>query len=380
MKRIVIIFILILLLSLACTLGGLVNQDGIEAVATVVSPTEMKRFCGDGVCDGPENAENCSQDCATVPLITEVPTVPSPVQGDAIPAVLYLGIMVHLEGWNDHMDQESFKKHALLIREYASLFETYGAKLTWESKEVTDASLKWGDHVLLEMEQRGHGVGVHADIGGQKNYACERFTRELKAEKEQLESLGVTVRHVSGNVSQCDWVTATADAGYVFTSGQVAYAVMSLPPEDRPAEYRDCKNPAMCHDTFPVDLADRLHPWRMNSGVDWLTHNPDGRLVILPSSGGLVCMEEEANGQKACGEFTQADIDAFLRELEQAVALSQPGEVNIYYVSWSLGKPLDKQLLERWLQAIEPFVVSGQVEWKTLPEMYEAYVAWESGF
>jgi hypothetical protein len=116
-----------------------------------------------------------------------------------------------------------------VIRAYADLFEAYGAKLTWESREVTDAIVRWGDNVLLEMEQRGHGIGVHADIGGQRDYDCDLFIAALREEREQLESLGVTVRHVSGIVSHCDWVTAAAEAGYGFTTGQVAYAVMSMP-------------------------------------------------------------------------------------------------------------------------------------------------------
>ena len=77
--------------------------------------------------------------------------------------MLYLGIMVHLEHWDDDKDQAQFEEHARLIREYASTFETYGAKLTLESKEVTAGSLRWGDNVLLEMEQRGHGIGGGRD-------------------------------------------------------------------------------------------------------------------------------------------------------------------------------------------------------------------------
>jgi hypothetical protein len=186
----------------------------------------------------------------------------------------------------------------------------------------------------------------------------------------------VTVRHVSGIVSHCDWVTAAADAGYLFTTGQVAYAVMSMPPENRPPEYRNCPSPAACHDVFPPELDARLHPWRMNSGLDWLTPSPNGRLVLIPASGELTHMEEDATGQSSgTGEdLTQADIDYFIRELEQAIALAQPGQVNTYYVSWSLGAPLDPGMLETWLQRIAPYVASGQVEWKTLPEMYEAYV------
>jgi hypothetical protein len=297
-------------------------------------------------------------------------------------AVLQIGIMVHLEGWGDDNTKTRFEEHARLIREYAALFEKHGAKLTWESKEVTEGSIAWGDNVLLEMQQRGHGVGVHADIGGQSNYDCSRMAADLRAEKVQLESLGVTVRHASGIVSTCDWVTAAADAGYLFTTGQVAYAVMSMPVGQRPAEYRNCKSPSACHDVFPSELADRIHPWRAENGTNWLTDNPNGRLVILPSSGGISHLDEDARGAEVQGKetpYNQADLDAFFVELDAALALASPGKVNTYYLSWSLGSELDRGLLEEWLQGIQPYVQSGRVKWSTLPEMYDSYVVWEKG-
>ncbi len=363
MKQLKLVVSCLILISIACTLG--VPSDDIATV-TQKPPSRDDSPCGDNVCEGPENPQNCPQDCA------------QGLGADENSGALYLGIMVHLEGWKDGEDQAKFEQHSKLVREYADLFEKYGAKLTWESKEVTEGVINWGDNVLLEMEGRGHGIGVHADIGGQKTYNCGRFVDDLRKEKEQLESLSVYVRHVSGVVSHCDWVSATVKAGYQFTTGQVAYSVMSMPVEDRPAEYRNCQSPSACHDTFPTDLADRMHPWRMDSGENWLTHDPNGKLVMLASSGGLTCMEEEALGIKPCGEFSQADLDYFFEELERAISLSQLDQVNIYYLSWSIGSPLDEQLLETWLQGIVPYLDSGQVEWKTLPEMYDAYVQWES--
>ncbi len=385
MKSIVMCFTLLSVLLFACQVAG--TPSLITPTPPTAQPSLARGYCGDGRCDGPENPQNCPADCQA-PTLVETPrptrspvptkapvTTPSPGQG-----VFYLGIMVHLEGWNDGQNQARFQEHARLMREYATLFEKYGAKLTWESKEVTEGILRWGDNVLLEMEQRGHGVGVHADIGGQRDYDCRRFAADLRAEKEQLESLGVTVRHVSGIVSHCDWATAAADAGYLFTTGQVAYAVMSMPPESRPAEYRNCPSPAACHEVFPPELEARLHPWRMNSGLDWLTPDPNGRLVLIPASGELNYMEENATGRTSDKgkDLTQADIDYSIQELEKAIALAQPGQVNTYYVGWSLGTPLDPQMLEIWLQRIDVYVKAGQVQWKTLPEMYEAYVQWES--
>jgi len=186
------------------------------------------------------------------------------------------------------------------------------------------------------------------------------------------------VRHVSGICSYSDWVSAAADAGYKFTSSQVAYCVSSLPEKQRPVEYKNCQSAVECHDTFPKELIDRLHPWRMESGSNWLKNNPSGKLVIIPSSAGLICMHEEEINSKAKCEFKEDDINSYVKELEKAISYTDKNEVNTYYNMISLGEKLDMGLLEKWLQAIQPYVDSGKVQWKTLSEMYDAYIEWEN--
>ena len=189
-KRTLLCILLLIFIISAC--------QSEESPDKNLKPHALK--CGDGICSGPENKNNCSDDCDEEEITQHDVDIPV---GEVGP--IYLGIMVHLEGWRDELvNEEMFNHHARLIREYASLFETYGAKLTWESKETTEASIQWGDNVLKEMEERGHGIGVHADLGGQLDYKCGMFERELRIRKETLESLGVTVRHASGVVSHCD--------------------------------------------------------------------------------------------------------------------------------------------------------------------------------
>lgn len=368
--------------SLVISLGLLLVSCQQQTQLLPQNPAFPER-CGDGFCEGPETLKNCPEDCLSTET-TERYSDPSTEQQveatspDENRSLLYLGIMVHLEGWDDDRDQESFERHASLIREYADLFERYGAKLTLESKELTDGSIRWGDNVLLEMEQRGHGIGVHADIGGSLSYDCDRFTPDLRAERVQLESLGVRVRHVSGNTSHCDWVTATINAGYKFTTGTVAYNVMSMPEETRPEEYRHCPTPSKCHEIFPPDLDDRLHPWRAMDGSNWLTHDPEGGLVILASDGGLNCLQEELEGgvTSPC-VFNMDDVLYTKTRIDEALALVSNSEVNFIYFSWSLGKALDPEILESWLETIKPYVDEGKVSWATLPEIYDEYLVWE---
>jgi hypothetical protein len=354
--------ILMFLITVGCNYS-------MGAFSSPTVPGSAKGRCGDGRCEKPENALLCPVDCAG----TAAPA------GSA-EAVLYYGIMVHLEGWDDAADKQSFQRHADAVRRYADLFEKYCAKLTLESKEFTDGCIRWGDNVLKEMEGRGHGIGVHADIGGEKGMDCAEFAPLLRERKTTLESLGVRVRHASGIVSACDWVSAAADAGYQFVTGTVAYALMSLRADLRPAGFSGCVGPAACHQAYPFDLAGRMHPWRMNSGEDWILPSGNGRLVILPSGGGLTCAAEEAgsDGSYTHCDFDAADVDAAIAGLESALALVEPGKINIYYLSWSLGGELDDSLLEEFLRRVKTYVDEGRVQWKTLPEMYDLYLAWEN--
>ncbi|RME88938.1 MAG: hypothetical protein D6770_05755 [Anaerolineae bacterium] len=73
----------VLLLSLSILLGACTLPS--PASTTPTAPPHPAKYCGDGVCDGPENGMNCPQDCAgtTAPLATSAPpTALRPRPGD----------------------------------------------------------------------------------------------------------------------------------------------------------------------------------------------------------------------------------------------------------------------------------------------------------
>jgi hypothetical protein len=73
MKRALFFLPIIIILSMACSLGGLV-----ESTETPAQVSEKR--CGDQVCDGPENPNNCPQDCKTAaPLMTPIETGIAPL-------------------------------------------------------------------------------------------------------------------------------------------------------------------------------------------------------------------------------------------------------------------------------------------------------------
>ena len=294
--------------------------------------------------------------------------------------VLYLGMMVHIEGWDEEVNNEAmFIRHADVVRKLATIFEKHGAKATFEARsEFVTGCKNWDDNVLLELYNRGHGVGVHADVGGGKGVLTQRgFGVEIAEMKEDVEELtNIDILHVSGICSELDWVKAAIDAGYKFASGTIGYCAMSLPEDKRPEEYKDCPNPGKCHGVIPVEIKDRIRPWKTINGQNWLEHDPDGKLVILTESGVIENLAEYAKGESSIGgEFTQADIDVYIKMIEEALDYAEPGEVNFLYVALSIGSPkINEVLYKEWLTAIEPYVNSGKVEWKTLPEIYTAYV------
>ena len=53
------------LLALSLLLSACVSpvSEGTDAIDQPVKLPQQEKPCGDGVCDGPENAENCPQDC-----------------------------------------------------------------------------------------------------------------------------------------------------------------------------------------------------------------------------------------------------------------------------------------------------------------------------
>ncbi|MFH1151478.1 MAG: hypothetical protein V1748_13495 [Actinomycetota bacterium] len=308
----------------------------------------------------------------------------SSASGGAVEAgPLMLGVMVHLEGYrNEARNQAVFAEHAAMVRSYADIFERHGLRLTLEaSPEFVEGCARWGDNVLGEMAGRGHGIGVHADLGAEPGLTQERFVEGLTAMKRDIEALGVQVRHVSGVCSSLDWVAAARGAGFEFVTGTVEYALKSIPAERLPVEYQyiwGLSTPSQAHGNVPAELADRLHPWRMASGATWLWDDPAGEVVILPGDGGTCIqhMAEDAAGAasgRGVGLDSQ-DVAAFSAQLDRALECCAPGELNIYYVGWSIGAKARTEAVEEWAQAIKSYVDAGKVQWKTLPQMYDAYM------
>ena len=296
--------------------------------------------------------------------------------------VLYLGLMIHIEGFDDEVENEiKFQSHAKGVRLMADTLEKYGAVGTFESGDnFVSGCENWNDNVLKELSERGHGIGVHADAGVSKNLVQNAFIKILKNKRLTMERItGLEIKHASGICSSLDWAKAAIEAGYEFTTGGVEYCTISLSKENIPENMKECDAPQTCHATYPYELEKRINPWRVSTATDWLNHDPNGDLVILSSDGVLFSLNEEKTNTLTyggMGDMSEEDIEVSIEKIEESLNHIDPNKVNILYFAWSIGDParVKDPLLEQWLQAIQPYIESGQVEWKTLPEIYDAYI------
>ncbi len=373
-KFIVLPVVLLMLIGvLAVGIFYFTQEEETPIGETVKSIVGAK--CGDGICGSVERkAKTCPADCSRE-------TEESVLEGTE---ALNLGLMVHLEGW-DHevVDENAFRLHVEAVRTLAHKLEEYGAVGTFEAHtEFVQAAEKWNDPIMQELVDAGHAIAVHADVGGnpKEGLTLADMTKQLKIKKKIMEEItGVEVRHVSGICSHLDWAKAAIDAGYDFVTGIVAYCVMAMDYEDRPDEYKNCSTPSECHDVYPPDIEDRIEPWRVSSASDWTTHDPKGDLVIIMEAGGIYGMNEEYGDGTGGMELTSEDVEVFIEQLDRAIAAMDDKSVNTIYLSWSIGDPRkpESPVVDEWLQAVQEYVDAGLVEWKTIPEMYDDYVAWE---
>jgi len=342
---------------------------------------------GEGAAPEKDTAITAGSDTATTTTAAAGPDIKATEEKESVPhgkPVLYIGIMIHLEG-NDNATQDKnlFDGWVSKIEETAALLEKYNAKGTFEAKpNFVECCKKWNNNVLLDLYQRGHGIGVHADVGGigNKNNNVKDMSRKMSVMKNDTEELlGKEIRHVSGICSEADWVRAAIVSGYKFATGNVTMCGLCLSGENIPKGFTKEQMIDDFHGVFPPDLKDRIHPWRTSDGSNWLEDDPEGKLVILASDGVIVAFDEEYSKSGKSGKkmdvFDSKDIDSYIKKLKEALALSESGMVNIFYVGLSIGKGADPAVFEKWLESIAPYIDSGKAEWKTLPEMYDEYIS-----
>lgn len=313
---------------------------------------------------------------------TDTDTPDTDATDAAVASPLMLTVTVHLE---NHPPYDLAWANGL--RAFATAFEAHGARLTLEPRQEVLMGTSDARSVLVELEGRGHSVGSHAATGSAAGLTQEGFATILAMRRASLDAVVDRVDHVSGICSTLDFVAAASSAGFTYTTGATAACLTAMAPADRPTGYASfaCPMPTSpgCHTGYPTDVAARIRPWRALDAAHWLTDDPSGVLVVLPGSGTLPCLEEEAQSSGALPSNCVLDADDQARataDLDDAIAHLDPQRPNTFYWVWGNFDPsnVDYDALDAVLDAIDARTAAGTVRWATAAEMYQAFMAWEA--
>ncbi|OGO20634.1 MAG: hypothetical protein A2Z14_06080 [Chloroflexi bacterium RBG_16_48_8] len=394
MKHRMVYFVLILaVLVSACNLAG--NNVPTQTVAPLVTSAIP---CGDGVCSGPENAQNCPADCTvsakstdSVSSTTPEETLkPAPVlQGDA---PLFMTTMTHMEGnWNDDQNEGIFLRHVEELRYGMDLAEEYGALLTIESeKPFARANTKWNLNIMAEIRDRGFGVGTHCDIGYKEPpISVEKFAAMFTENKSLVDALIGAENNLgcSGGGSVNDWALAASQAGFKYLDGIVSMHYLSMPIQNRPgSEWTDeFIRDEHFHLNSPTDLYQRIYPFEVANAQDFL---PDENPVIVVSSGELGLFSAMAEKGREYGggpilhddEFTfdKTDVDALLEKIQEVNQNRDRTRIAklCVYLPANAYVPENEEVLRYFFELMQTLQEQGIITWATQRQVYEAYVEW----
>jgi len=390
MKQFVFITIALTLVLSACAAP-------VQTPAATV-PAVGSGPCGDGACNGPENAQNCPADCPSSTTGTgsgpgAEPTgtsQPAPVlQGDA---PLYLTTMTHMEGsFTDDRDQDIFLRHVEELRYGMDLADEYGAILTFESeKPFARANALWNLNIMAEVRDRGFGVGTHCDIGfNEPPMAVDKFAAMFAENKSLVDALIGAENNLgcSGGGSVNDWALAASQAGFKYLDGIVSMHYLSMPMENRPSpEFTDeFIRDGHFHLNAPVDMNQRIYTFGVANAQDFIA---DPNPVIVVSSGelGLFAALAERGREYGGGTilhddeytFDNADVDMLVSIIRETDRTRDPSRIAklCVYIPANAYVSENEAVLRYFFEQMQILQQQGIITWATQKQVYESYLEW----
>lgn len=322
-----------------------------------------------------------------MPIAPLVALALSAAAGCGPDAPVLITFFTHMEGSFSYPTSMAFVNHANALRLGMTVAEKHGAKLTIETeKPFAIACVTYGDNVLLEAIERGHGVGTHCDFG--KNdppMPVEQYAVKFAANKAAVDDLVPAEhnRHCSGGMGKNDWVTAAALAGFVFRSEGVALGYLPMPLSARPPGWTDAYiQNVIFHDVVPVDLADRVHPFPMaEATTDWLADGGAEHVFLGGGLGRLDGLAEEAAGQPIPPNppFTMEDMNLALEAISDAIDARDPARlarINLHIAVTALSAS-DETMLDAFFSSVRTtWIDPGLASFATQGEAYDAYLEW----
>lgn len=292
---------------------------------------------------------------------------PPPCKADC----LRVAVTLHVEGWSD-LSPGAYTEHLHAVNRVLDAVEAHGGRATLDLSDSFLVGMKVhpGVDPIYTWADSGHGIGLHAETWPSTTREQEVEMRNVWADAN---ALGLEPVHISGACGAGNWVRAVGAAGLKAATGLTGWCMRSYAEEDAPNEYAqwlDCRDPSLCHSPVPSAADDVVHPWRAESGRNWLTPADEG-LVLVAGGGALPCAAEYAAGESGTRcTYDEADNEEFLAHLDGCSAAANGG-VNTCGFTWSVGDEPDDVLFDALLDEIQARVNGGGYGWATIPEIVE---------
>lgn len=303
---------------------------------------------------------------------------------------MFMTTMTHMEGGHsDDKNEFVFNTHVEQLTYAMDLADEYDAILTIESeKPFALANTIWGNNIMAEIVERGHGVGTHCDIGAKELMNYDDFVTALKDNKDLVDELVGAENNMgcSGAGGPNDWVQGALDAGFTYIDGLVGFHLLAFDLKDRVEDWTNQEiYGGAYHYSIPEDYLDRIEFLRLEDLDSW---EDDGAGIVLSNGEfGQLAYFSEGSWEANCGgggpgkenncPLEMNDVDAFVElvmELHESRDHSEYAKLSLYFPSnhWIED---NEEVLRYFFSEMQKLQDQGIIEWASQLDAVQAYLS-----
>lgn len=361
--------------------------------------------CGDGICEGPENRINCAQDC----------------QGAADALLDRSNVVVEIDQslFYDGSEDECWDLELLRLSTATSFSEIIGADVGSNAahllfglvvhiepnegylnehryqvdaqrlRRLAEIIAAHGGRMTVQTQQPFLGMAdqlgdpIHQDLAALGNEIALHLHEDVyvgsNSDHSPIADYVTAMSELKDQIEKVtDIPTATWSGGNTYVHMWEAAALAGFKTN---TNYKN-RYTQTSASGFAV-----VNPWRPAGAAneeERIAHDPNGLIVYIPSGVYPVhCGKLEAVPRP----YGYEAFDYVTYALRASLQSATPGMVNTFYTTFHPGDFLevtddeeDFASWEAWLtQIVDPLVSDGRLSWATIAEMAAAFEAWEAG-
>lgn len=348
--------------------------------------------CGDGICNGPENAQNCPADCSPPQATSETGTSPG---ADIPPLYFFYVIHAHVSGDKlpydeslTQIDARAAENMLAAIEGIQAVLDRYDIPASWQvTYGGASGFCDYGgqDHVLKRLLDAGHEVGLHA-----------HHTEDIQPAFQAL-SLDCGITPLAGS----GYLLDAARLGQIGGS-EAAQNAMSLsldisrnlgvtivtenlsPGGDKNVFAEACNDQLGIGNTMWAQTGNLMFPWRPDyQAGDICAHNPQSEVLFIDHVSIEFALTPMHEMPDVWGDPEFATLQAYLDQAlaymqeqkpERAAVWGFVSHITEYAVGGSAENPPDPgalEALDRFLSYVDSKRAQGLLEYATPAQIAE---------